>query len=184
MKLFVQWALSNPKDWDLVGTNVWASQQTKANPVGDVSVEGIATGDSQLNAQKGWIFAINVQGVTYDWYDHYAVQSTPDTITVSAWRDDPILFPDGQKQADVGIFRNLKFDPKAGQDNTDQSFVIYAQPDRYQYWVDRGVPSNTTLKTWAEFVLPATADTKHGIYLSDAKWEEHVNARTQKGWRE
>ena len=107
------------------------------------------------------------------------------TVTVTAWRDDPILFPEGTRQADVGIFLNPAFDPKVGQTNTRQSFIIYAQPDN-QWW-DRGCApqyaENLTVLPWDQFVMPTT-DVLNGIYLSDVKWDEHLNARTLHGWRE
>jgi hypothetical protein len=183
IKIFTQWALSNPRDWDLVDTSVWTSLPTKNDPVGDVSLAGLAIGDTLLNNVKGYIFALNVQGVTFNWYDHYAVENTSEAITVTAWRDDPILFPEGQRQVDVGIFKPLKFDPKVSQDNTDQSFIFYREGRQYDN-LNGNLPANITLKQYSEFVAPAPSVTKPGIYVSDSKWDQHINAETLKGWRE
>jgi len=184
VKIYTQWALAAPRDWDLVSASNWSTGPTKSDPIGDVAGDGTAIGDILLNNVKGYVFSIDVQGVIFNWYDHYAVEETPDAIVVTAWRDDPVLFPEGYKQADVGYFRTLKFDPKVNQDNTDQNFVIYAQDEAYNDWMARGIPENYTLMHWSDFVLPDPSVTKPGIYLSDSKWDEHVAAQTLHGWRQ
>lgn len=186
VKVNVQWALQNPRDWDVVDSSVWSSQPTKSDPIGDVSIEGLAIGDSLLNNVKGYIFALNVQGIVFNWYDHYAVESLPGSagVVVTVWRDNPILFPEGWKQAEVWTILNLAFDPRVGQNNTVQSFVLYAQPDIYDVWQSRGLPENGELRTWDEFVAPSTTITKPGVYVSDTKWTQHLDAQTLRGWRD
>jgi hypothetical protein len=184
VKVFVQWAKANPQDWVLTDTGTWSSLSTKLDPVGDVSLAGLGIGDSLLNQSPGWIFAVNVQGVNFDYYDHYAVEETAGVVKITGWRDDPILFPEGTKQADVGTFNQPTFDIKVGQTNTSQSFVIYAQPNN-QWWSRGCNPcGGIVLKPYTDFVAPSVLITKPGIYVSDAKWAEHLAARTLHGWKE
>ena len=186
IKIFIQWAKSNPQDWEVKSTGDWGILPSKSEPVGDVALNGTAIGDSLLTGAPGWIFAINVQGVEFNWYDHYHVIQTGTTIVVTAWRDNPILFPEGQKQADVVTFLEPAFDNKVGQINTRISTIIYAQPNN-QWWSRGCAPQcaeNLTVLPWDQFVAPTT-NIYHGIYLSDAKWDEHLAARTSiHGWRE
>ena len=174
-KIYVQWAQSNISDWSLLSVSTWANQPTKADPTGDTtSLTGI--GDSLLDNQKGWIFGVNVQGVTFTYYDHYAVEGTVDSVKITAWRDDSLLFPVGQRQADVATINALKFDAKVGQDNTDQSFVFYREGVQYN-------PSDPRQRPYSEFVPPDPSIVKPGVYVSDAKYQQFIDAETLKGWR-
>lgn len=181
-KINVQWAQSTVPDWSLVDVGAWATQPTKADPIGDTtSLTGI--GDILLNGQKGWIFAINVQGVVFSYYDHYAIQGTASQVIVTAWRDDPLLFPVGTRQADVATINSLKFDAKVGQDNTDQSYVWYREGAQYDNLIANGAPENVTVARYSDFVAPDASIVKPGIYLSDTKYNEFIAAETEKGWR-
>ena len=182
IKMFVQWAKANPQDWALSNAEVWGSLNAKIDPVGDVSLAGFGIGDVLLDNAPGWVFAVNIQGVVFDYYDHYHVAQADTTVVVTAWRDDAIIFPEGIKQADVMTFLEPAFDNKTGQVNTRQTLIIYAQPDNS--WWTRGCPcGEITVEPWANFVAPITG-VKHGIYLSDAKWDEHLASRTLHGWNE
>ncbi len=187
MKIYVQWARSNPLDWNLMEHTEWTTQPTKSDPVGDVNTSGVAVGDSQLDGAPGWVFAINIQGVTVDTQDHFlieeAVVNTEVGIKLTYWDDDPVWFPPGSKQAHIWTFLAPAWNSKVGKVNTRQSRIIYAEPDAYAMWNAMMPIENTTLLTWDQFVMPTTG-IKHGIWLSDLKWNEHVAARTRHGWRE
>lgn len=173
-KIYVQWAQSGIPDWSLLNSGTWNNQPTKVDPVGDTtSLTGI--GDSLLNTQKGWVFAVNVQGVTFTYYDHYAIQENGTSVTVTAWRDDPLLFPVGSRQADVAVINSLKFDAKVGQDNTDQTFAFYREGNQYTGGVNQ-LP-------YANFVPPDSSTVKPGIFLSDDLYYQFIAAQTAKGWR-
>ena len=177
MKCYVQWAKASPGDWSLSDAGLWASSQVKVDPVGDVSLAGLAIGDALLNNSPGWVFGVNVQGVHFEWYDHYHLEDLTDGslgMRVTAWRDDPILFPVGSRQADVALFLPLAFDPRVGGTNTRQTFTFYREGAEYD-------PARH--QPYADFVPPA-GNVKHGIYVSDAKWDEHLAARTLRGWRD
>lgn len=185
-KFFIQWAQSNPGDWQLSDVDKWPNIQTKSDPVGDTT-DSVNRGDSQLNAQKGWILAINIQGVEFAWYDHYHVLDLTDgsgATRVIAWIDD-LSTATGYtlRRADVGTFAPLAFDPKVGGTNTVQTFIWYREGSEYDALLASGVPENVTLSQYSNFVAPTT-DIKHGIYTSDATFDLHVAARTQKGWRD
>ena len=185
MKCYVQWAKANPQDWALTDAGLWLSSQTKADPVGDVSFAGLAIGDSLLTNQPGWVFAVDVQGVIFEWYDHYLIEDLTDGslgTRVIAWRDDQILFPVGTRQADVAVFLPLAFDPRVGGINTRQTFVLYREGAEYDARIGNP-PENTIILRYEDFA-PPIAGAKHGIYLSDAKWDEHQAARTLHGWRD
>lgn len=177
MKFYAQWAKTTPGDWSLSDGGLWTTSQTKDEPVGDVSLAGLAIGDALLNNSPGWVFGLNVQGVIFEWYDHYHVEDLTDGslgTRVTAWRDDPILFPSGTRQADVALFLPLAFDPRVGGTNTRQTFTFYREGAEYD-------PARH--QPYADFVPPVT-NVKHGIYVSDAKWDEHQAARTERGWRD
>lgn len=186
MKLFLQWAQSNPGDWVLSDAGKWATSLTKSDPVGD-TLNDITRGDALLNNQPGWVFAINVQGLEFAWYDHYHINDLTDGsngMVVTAWVDDLSTATGYQfRRADVSTFLPLAFDPRVGGTNTVQSFILYREGTEYDNRLAQGMPENTTLRQYSDFVVP-TSNVKNGIYVSDVKWNEHVAARTQKGWRD
>lgn len=186
MKFYLQWALTNPSDWVLSDAGKWATSQVKTEPSGD-TLNDSTRGDSLLNSQPGWVFAVNVQGVEFAWYDHYHVEDLTDGsngMVVTAWVDDLSTATEYTlRRADVGTFLPLAFDPRVGGTNTVQSFIFYREGSEYDDWLAGGLPQNATLQHYNDFVAPTT-NVKHGIYVSDTKWGEHVAARTLKGWRD
>lgn len=190
MKVYVQWAQATPGDWVLADTGNWPNRQTKADPIGDVGFDllnnVVSIGDVLLNNQAGWVFGINCQGVVFPPSDHFAVEPhVSGGAVVTRWDDDPYWYPNGDwKFADVWTFEPLAFDPKVGTVNTRQSRVFYGDLLWEQYWIDREGELPPFFRPLSFFEPPASAVTKHGIWLSDAKVAEHMAARGLRGWRE
>ncbi len=181
MQIWLQWARRNPADYQPIGSEGWAGTPQRADPS-----RGTAWALTELTNQNGLVAELNVQGVLFS-SDHYHVADINDGslgIRVTAWSDTLPLNPVGQRYGSVWTILPLAPDGRlGGQINTRQSRVVYAEGQRYADLI-ANTPENTTVLTWAEFVPPSAAATRHGIWLTDAAWEAHVAARTSKGWRD
>ena len=185
MKVYVQWAQTKPQDWQLVDSTNYSLLQSTNDPVGDIDAEGNPCGDSMLTVQKGLIYAVNVQGVTFNTCDHYGIEDFDAGVKLTCIMDDPVWYPAGSYRiAKVWTFMPLAFDPKVGKMNTVQSWVIYAESDAIEYYKQFGYEIGKELFYWADFIPPEAQYIRHGIYLSDAGRDEHEAALTMHGWRE
>ncbi len=180
MRLLVQWTLKTPEDWATLDSSAWAkSPKLYEPPPGEIGDE---------NAKRGWVFALNVQGVFFIGYDHYAVEElSGGACRVTVWKDDPLDLPGdvlGEFYARVWTFQRLAPDPRLGNAwNTRQSQVIYGGPKLIQHYLDFPV-ENLVVKPWSDFIPPPANITRHGIWTSDAKLDAHDAVRVQKvGWR-
>lgn len=181
MQIWVQWARRNPSDYQPIGSEGWAGTAVKPDPS-----RGTAYSLNELNQQPGWIAELNVQGITFS-SDHVHVADLTDGslgIVVTAWNDTLPFSPVGQRFARVWTVLPLAPDQRiGGQINTRQSQVLFAEGQRYIDALANPV-ENTTVRPWAEFVVPPAAATRHGIWLTDAAWDAHVAVRSSKGWRD
>lgn len=192
MKHFLQWTRRNPQDWVLVASAAaWADLPVKADPVADVSVIsdplGVADGDALVNNVNGWPFAVNVQGVSFSDYDHYAVEDLSDNgMRLTAWWDDPIWWPLGVREVHAWTFLPLAPDPSVGgQLNTRISWIVYADPARLAVLQAGEVPPpEGQYRPFSEWPGVPPLSVKHGIHVSDAMAAAHRAARTEHGWRE
>lgn len=177
MKVLYQWALKDPQDWQQIDAKDFATLPKKPIPI-------------QLggqNNQLGWLADLMVQGVRFNGYDHIAVEKViiqnEEAVKVTCWNDDPQDYPIGQRQARVWTFLPLVPDAKlGGAINTRQSQIIYAEGERYVKLISNP-PENTTIKLWFEFVPPPDSITRHGVWLTDQKWQEHLDTRIEWSWR-
>lgn len=171
MKVYLQWTKAHPTDWvefDVQDTpqlrRAWERLASKPQPVGGETIDDT----------DGWVFDVNIQGITFGGADHYAVEllTTPEFgLRVTTWVDDP---DDGYPlRALVWTLLEPAPDPALGGIiNTRQSRVVYAenpQPGELPY---------------SEFVPPDAALVRHGIWVTDELVEQHVVARRRHGWRE
>ncbi len=176
MKVLLQWTIETPSDWVELDSADWANLPSKPLPVGRERIDSL----------PGWISRLNIQGVDFCGYDHYAVEDLQDgACRVTVWKDDPDDIPTdvlGEFYARVWTFLPLAPDPKMGGAwNTRQSQVIYAGPKLRQFYLDNPT-EHTEVRPWEEFVPPAL--TRHGIWMPDALMAAHDAARTKRGWRE
>ena len=183
MKVLLQWAQRDPNNWipfdlDLIA-GAWESLPARAEP-----------SPGQLggaNNVLGWINNLMVQGVRFNGADHYAVERVmvglEAGIKVTVWNDDPDDWPVGERHARVWTILPLAPDPNlGGAINTRQSQVLYAEGPRFTRNL-AAPPQNTTVLPWVDFVPPATAITRHGVQLTDAKYAQHLAAQAEWGWR-
>ena len=195
MKVLVQYARRNPRDLEEIDAAQWAGLAKR--PVPQAGELG-----GQDNA-PGWFANVMVQGITSNGYDHVAVESLPDGgVRFSMWNDDPVDWP-GQRVAHVWTILPLAPDPTFGSGdrerlldsvrndsgvtaekraeildwyndpahwpmNTHQSQVIYA--DNVARYAGQDV------RPWGEFVAPPEEVTRHGVWMTDAKFAEHLAA--------
>jgi hypothetical protein len=181
MLIYVQWARRNPADYQPIGSEGWASTATKADPTRSTPYNL-----AELNQQPGWVAELSIQGIQFSG-DHYHVRDLTDGsggVVITEWTDSPTFGPVGQRYAREWAILPLAPDGRfGGALNTRQSVVMYAEGNRYQDYLTNP-RENTVLKAWTEFAAPPAAQTRHGIWLSDAAWNAHVAVRTPHGWQE
>ena len=140
-----------------------------------------------LDDSLGWINALTIMGITYH-SDHYSIRDAQDGgILVVDWSDDP----DDRGESRVAtetIFYQPRPDPAVGNRiNTHYVVKIYADPDTLGKMTPisaRGDGHVIAMLDYSEFVEPADDSyTRHGVWCSDAKFAEHEDARTPRGWR-
>lgn len=178
MKIQLQWATKDPQPWQEIDSSQWATLPKK-----DVPKPGQFGG---TNNQLGWLRNVSVQGITAEGYDHVAIEDIviglDAGVRYTLWNDDPVDYPVGERQAIVWTILPLAPDPQLGMAiNTRQSCIRYCEGARYTRLMP-DPPLNTTVRPWTEFVPPAAAITRHGIWLTDTKWQEHVTAAPQGYW--
>lgn len=174
MRVLIQWATATPGDWKEVDSVDYAKA-----PVADVPRGAEAVGDS-----PGWVHALNVQGVTFHGYDHYAViPRADDGVDVIVWNDDPEDWL-GDRHAAIWSFRPLAPDPKfGGALNTRQTLTVFVEsPDRGRPWIN--VENCLGVRPFSEFAAPSPARTRHGIWVADAQNEKLNASRRETSWRE
>lgn len=173
MKILVQWALVAPEDWQEMDSDEWPRLPKKPVPVGGEGIDN----------RRGWIFDLNVQGVTFAGYDHYAVSPSDEgAIKVTAWNDDPEDYQPGRFFGIHAYFQDPSPDPDlGGLVNTRQRFEIYAQELVAPYFPPT---TNRTLSPWEDFKPASVANTLHGIWLPDHLAKAHSMSRRESNWRE
>ena len=179
MKVLYQWAQRDPAGWQSIDATLWATLPSRDEPA-----------PGQLGGQNnvlGWLANACVQGITCEGMDHVAIEAVTVGVEVGVrltiWNDDPDDYPLPERQGIVWTVLPLAADGNlGGAINTRQSCVRYCGGDRYAR-LSAAPPQNTTIRPWAEFIAPPAEITRHGVWLTDAKWAEHIAARTQWGWR-
>ncbi len=173
-KINVQWSKLDPDDRKEMDSDDW----------GDTPSKPVPTGDEELDNDEGWPCVVDCQGIKSAG-DHIAVENLEDDgVKIITWNDDDDDYPEGDKYAIEWTMLPLAPNPDKGDAiDTRQSRVIYAQTNVYDYY-DAMMPiENTTLKTWADFILPDAEITRHGIWMSDELFNDHKDKQSHKGWR-
>lgn len=150
MLLLVQFTRSSPRDWEEYEHTAWPFLP-------------------QLP-----IHALNVQGVVFEGYDHYAVEDGPEgSVVVSVW-NDPTTNGDPWQQWTIAP---LAPDPAfGGLLNTRQTVQ----------WFHDGPPLAVPgrQRGRAQFPTPPAGRQRHGKSVSDAAHAAHREARSVRGWHE
>jgi hypothetical protein len=168
VRVLVQWARSTATDWEEIDSNDWLALPDKGQR-------------GRLDGERGWINAVNVQGVLFSG-DALAVEPLAGNgVRVTQVNDDPADWPD-TKHARVIDLYPLRADPDlGGAINTRISQVVYAEPTaRAQHSAQ---VARTEFRDWSLFVPPAAALRRRGIWLPDPLYQAHLAAQTITGWR-
>lgn len=176
MKNYIQWELANPQDWEEIDSVGWSNLPARPLPL-----PGELGGQDDL---KGWISQLNVQGVQFIGYDHYAIEDLGNGgCKVTVWRDDP---PDaGPKYAREITFLTLAPDDRfGGAYNARQNQVVYGDAEILAHYQALGPVENTIIRPLADFIPPPSTLTRHGIWLPDALHLAHEQIASRHGWRE
>lgn len=180
MRVLVQWGLRTPADWEAIDPHAdpqaWAKLPKRARP------SGVQT----PNNQRGWIVALNCQGLIAE-SDVIAVEPVvidgEPCIRLTEW-DDTSQEP-GYEQARVWTIKPLAPDPAlGGRLNTRQSVVCYYGDTLYGLTMldPSRIEPNRTVRHWSEFTPPAESLRRYGVLLSDTLWQQHRARRSQRGW--
>jgi hypothetical protein len=175
MKVLVQWTTAQPTDWEEIDSSSWADLPFRPDPTGAPASAGV-------NDRKGWVHAINVQGV-YMTGDHYAVEDLPD---VSGCRVTTWTTASYGSRAKAWTFLPLAPDSAFnGALNTRQSSKVW----KTSYFFEKSpkLRADTGDDAWENFIPPASALIRHGKLVSDDVHEQIEKARKspdEVGWQE
>lgn len=173
MKIFVQWTRDMPQDLEEMDSSTWGQHPYSPLP----------EGDETINNTEGWVYSLNVQGVVFEGFDHYAVENIPgDGVRVTVWNDDPEDFTSEEMYAQVWEFLPPAPDERiGGAMNTRQSLTVYAgDPSRFPQSDIMAEPC----KPWSEFTPPPASATRYGITVPNEKALAHRQMRSPRSWRE
>jgi hypothetical protein len=176
MKILVQWTTSDLRDWEEIDSSSWADLPFRPDPTGTPISAGV-------NNQKGWINALNVQGVIFT-NDHYSVEDIPDGgVRVTGWNDDPVLWGNERQRATVWEFLPLAPDPGMGG-------AINTRQKAKNYWASNiAIESrigfdNDHENRWEDFTPPARKFIRHGKWVSKEHHDLLTKHQTTRGWME
>jgi hypothetical protein len=182
MLVLVQWTRANPTDWEPVEVTRdpdWRTLPKKAEPVGGEVIDDT----------PGWVYALNVQGVTFAGFDHYSVRfnSLESGVYVTVWNDDPVDYQPIDFRAAEWSFLIPGADPAInGRMNTRQRLTVWSDDPEYRARMAevRASDGAVVVNPWAAFRAPQENMTRHGIYVPDALSDAHQAAQSPHGWRE
>lgn len=175
MRVYLQWALAVPEDWesfDVTGNAQIRNAAKKAEP----------TGGETLDQTPGWLVSANIQGVIVDGWDHVALeyekigqgQSAEDKLTLTGWNDDPDDWPVGERWASRWTF--LPVNPDG---TTRQTQQFYADAGGEQHtWLS----ANNTILPFEDLPEVPSRNVFHGIWVTDQSYADHRAMRTTHGY--
>lgn len=176
MKILVQWSKAIPQGWEEIDSSEWPSLPAKPEP----------KGGERLTQRRGWIFAVNIQGVIFYGFDHIALTDIENGgVRAWGWNDDveDIENPEISTRYRWGVVWNFlppAFDPEVDAVNTRQEMNHYAEDPE-----DFSAQANIDVLPWSEYPFPGPeVFVQHGIWLPDDLFYEHHNLQEVVGWRE
>ena len=176
MRLYVQWALKEPKDWVAIDSTQWSNLPKGNTPTSETELP---------ESEKLYINQINIQGVAFRTYDHYAIHDDrTGCVKITCWNDD-LEDHDGDFYAVVWTFCNPRYDPIVGCVNTVQSWITFVQSkERRKNIESYNIANLKYLGSWEEFEEPEPELTRHGIWMPDDLFEHSLEVVTPHGWYE
>lgn len=175
-KVLVQWTQAAAPGWE-----TWHAKRFKLSTKKEKPGN---RGSAAIDNQAGHIFAINVQGVVFAGYDHYAVEhiNTTRSVRVTAWNDDPEDYAPEEMHATVWDFLPVRM--TGGRLDTRQRRLMFTdESDEVRNESCTGDPS-CALHRFSEFEAPAAELTRHGVWVSDELALRHEAAQKSRGWKE
>ena len=133
--------------------------------------------------QAGWIQAVNVQGVVFENWDHYAIGptmvGTEPGIIVAVWNDDPDDWnePHGQRWTFLAPAADETI---GGQINTRQTLAVYGPSAWTDNWAD---VTEVIRRPWSEWPTPPVA-VRHGVWVTDESYTTARSVRSGRRWDE
>lgn len=168
MKLLIQWTTLKPTDWEEIDSTEWTSLPKKAVPLGN----------EVISNEPGYIFQINIQGLMFAGFDHYAVIDLGGFVRVVCWSDDPEDEPVSYRHAREWNIYPLKYDETLKCINTLQEQIVYGATTHNDL--------DVVYKDWDEFKTPNEIFVRHGIWVNkrlNDKHREVVSKDVTHGWR-
>jgi hypothetical protein len=157
----------------------WA-QPGATTPAGWQRVE-LARAVDVRNLPKQPLVGLVCQGIDFSGYDHLAIEAvSTDRLRITGWQDDPVDFGDTRWATRWDLSTPAPDARLGGAINTVQTRTVWATPDAAEWFGGYG-PS---VLQWSAFVPPAANLTRDGVWLPEATWEKHLQARTVHDWRE
>jgi hypothetical protein len=148
--VLVQWTSDAPEDWQELEHKQWTVLPDEP------------------------VHALNVQGVIFEGWDHYAVGSVTGGCTVTVWNDDPDGDPP-QRWTFYDPAPDPSFD---GRMNTRQQLDVFRDDDPLR----ETSTSMGKARKRRTFTPPAGA--RHGRWVSNLLHEQHQRVRSVRGWHE
>jgi hypothetical protein len=163
-----------PGNWLSVPSELWTSIPESLIPT---KALGADSDDIYINA-------INIQGVVFVGYDHYAIRHIDKNhIYLICW-DDDLEDHTGDRKAVEWDFYSPCYDIKCKCINTKQSWIgFYESIERRQKLVQANIDILEYIGRWEEFIPPDENITRHGIWMTDEQYEAHKQVLTIVGWR-
>jgi len=167
MKVYVQWAQQQPQDWIETDCQSWSSLPKRPVPIAIGGQDDI----------QGWIVTVLVMGTALQGWDHYAlVPATGDGCEVTVWNDDPTDFPEPWGQVWT-FLPAAKDDLLAGAYNTRNWGVVYSDTVNKKRL-------DLEFHPWGEFIKPEDSAVRHGVWLPDELFADHLLVQSYHSWRE
>jgi hypothetical protein len=191
VRVRIQWSLAAPQDWQTIdvtptgsGAQSWRNLAKKGEPTGSETIDGT----------PGWVNTVEVDGVLFQGFDHYAADfggsGNNRFLRVYGWSDDTDDFADpqslGYRWGERWEFRQHRSDPKfGGAENTWQVKTVFAADldDMGRFFPQETSGGPVLLRPWSEWVMPPADLTRHGIWMPEPLLAEHVQVRSAVDWR-
>lgn len=127
------------------------------------------------------LVGLNCQGIDFSGYDHLAIEplALAGGLRITGWQDDPEDHGE-TRWATRWDLHPPAHDPRVGGMNTVQQRTVWATTDAAEWYGGY----SADVRDWGQFTLPPVDLTRHGVWLADDVWAEHVTARSERGWRE
>jgi hypothetical protein len=179
MEVLVQWTHNKPGSWESVDSSKWKDVAFRPEPDGsELTSKYLLKDDSD-----GYVYALNVQGVVFAGYDHYAVEDLLSGETqVTGWNNDlDDGYPKDCFHAWQWRFRPIKRDEKLGLAmNTDQSLQVFCQSGYLKKYLDEDRAKEAL--PWEKFSPPPPDLTRHGTIIEGAIAKAHTETRQIVGY--